>query len=201
MKTDSRVLNSRSAVSALRDFLRQVAARPHLFAENVELISALKSQAGITALEVEFEDDEGIKQTKAVSLNTLKTYANELFERGFEEINYLRISAKDSIDAFNKRGQKSNKRTKSGLTKRVDEMERDLEQHQKINFILLQGLSHAIAELKIVRDTPSEKLRKKRVQDALTTLTMIASMNPPPFDYFPPSEHYRKVTQIDKYRK
>ena len=93
MKTDSRVLNSRSAVSALRDFLRQVAARPHLFAENVELISALKSQTGIAALEVEFEDDEGIKQTKAVSLNTLKTYANELFERGFEEINYLRLTA------------------------------------------------------------------------------------------------------------
>ncbi|MGP7938400.1 hypothetical protein ACR6CX_032490, partial [Pseudomonas aeruginosa] len=44
-------------------------------------------------------------------------------------------------------------------------------------------------------------LEKRRVQDALTTLTMIASMNPPPFDYFPPIEHDRKVTKIDKYRK
>lgn len=201
MKTDSRVLNSRNAVIALRDFLRLVTRAPHLFAENVELISALKSQAGIAAFEVEFEDNEGIKHTKAVSLNTLKTYANQLFERGFEDINHLRTSAKDSIDIFNRRGQNSNKRTKSGLKKRIDEMERDLEQHQKINLILLQGLSHAIAELKNVRDTPNENLRKKRVQEALTTLTMIVSMNPPPFDHFPPIESDRTVTQLDKYRQ
>ncbi|MFI3187819.1 MAG: hypothetical protein QX198_17725 [Methylococcaceae bacterium] len=159
---DPRVEQNTKATNTLRELLRLIVSEPKAYADNDELLAALKSQGRTALLEIEFTNEKGTHTTSPMSLNTLKHYADELFDRGFDGLNDLRMGALNAILAFRESSKGSNKRTKEGLRKNVEELEYTLEEHRKINFILLQGLSEALGSIKSVRDAPDAKIRQNR---------------------------------------
>lgn len=179
---DPRVERNTASIISLRDMLRLIVSEPEHFADNEVIISALKSQGKTASLEYEGAFNGADHKITAVSLNTLKTYSNELFENGFEGLNQLRVAALDSIKAFKERKSSSNKRTKTGLQLRVSELESELEKHKEINFILLQAVSSSISSIKGIKNAPSKDLLDKRADEAISRLRAIISMNPQPFD-------------------
>lgn len=186
--SDPRVERNTESIIALRDLLRLIVSEPENFAENEKLIAALKSQGKTASLEYEVTFSGTDHKITPVSLNTLKTYSNELFESGFEGFNQLRVSALDSIRAFQERKSSSNKRTKSGLQMRVSELEDELEKHQQVNFILLQALSSSISAIKGIKNATTKDLMDKRSDEAISKLRAIVSMNPQPFDQLKDSD-------------
>lgn len=199
------------SLQALRDLLHLVVRQPARFAENTELLKALNSQGGVASLELSFEDDGETKTKERMSVNTLKAHSENVFERGFEGLDALRKGASDAIQTFNARKTSSNKRTKIGLAKRTEELEAQLEHHQKINMVLLQGLSIAISELRTIRQSVKPAVLEKRAKDAVETLLALLSINPPPFDGPSPNplpmieegatETHGKVADMEDYRK
>lgn len=165
----------------LRDLLHHIIAHPSKFADDNSLVNALKSQGRTAQLNFQFEDHDGQKEIKGMSLNSLKRYTEELFDGGFEEFNALRIRALTALTKCQETKKNSNKRTKYGLLKRVSELEQELEQHKKINLILLQGIMVASNSLSNLRNV-SDSVREKRIEDSQEKLRALVSMNPPPFD-------------------
>lgn len=197
---------------ALRDLLQLVMRQPARFAENEELLKALSSQGATAALEIEFEEDGELKRKERMSTNTLKAHSANVFELGFEGFDALRVGAADAIASFKNRRESSNKRTKDGLSRRTAELESQLEQHQMINMVLLQGLSMAIGHFRTIRQDVKPALMEKRAKDAIETLTALVGLNPPPFNSLQPDAQFghagqpttevdRKVTDLDDYRK
>ncbi|WJN52579.1 hypothetical protein [Pseudomonas asiatica] len=199
---------------ALRDLLQLVIRQPARFAENEELLKALNSQGAVAAFEIEFEEDGELKRKERMSINTLKAHTANVFELGFEGFDALRVGAADAITGFKNRSESSNKRTKDGLSKRAAELETQLEQHQMINMLLLQGLSIAIGQFRTIRQDVKPALLEKRAKDAIETLIALVGLNPPPFNSLPSDtqagttgvagqakrEADRKVTDLDDYR-
>jgi uncharacterized protein YegP (UPF0339 family) len=132
-----------------------------------------------------------------MSLNTLKLYANNVLDRGFEGFEALRIGAIDAINSYKERSQSANKRTKAGLIKMVAELEDELDKHRKINFILLQGIQSAISSINSIKNAPEKKVQDKRADDAMVKIRAIVAMNPPPFDTF---QDQPKVADLTAYR-
>ncbi|MEH6651983.1 MAG: hypothetical protein V7707_18330 [Motiliproteus sp.] len=181
-KPDPRTERNQKGAYALRDLLRLICSEPQRFADNDALLSALKSQEATAKLELEFKDAQGKRTTRSMSKNTLEKYAHELFDRGYKGLEDLRKGALDAIEAFKERGKGANKRTKTGLNKKVEELEQELEFHKKTNLVLLQGLSAALWGMKEIKEAPSPAVRDKRADENMTKLRAIVSLNSPPFD-------------------
>jgi hypothetical protein len=205
-KASSRTGQAVSGVKALHTLLVQIIQRPQQFSKEADLRSVLKSQGSLAGLKRSVETEQGdFIQTFPMSLNTLKTHANENLAGGFKALNELRLKAIEALEFSEKREQLANKRTKSGLAKKVEQLEFELEMQRQTNVILLRALSEAMHQFTSIRDAPDEKIRAKRTQDALQVMREIASMNRPPFNLIPtPSESPApsvEVVNIDDYRK
>lgn len=210
-KPNASFTRNANSLLALRDLLLLIIRQPAPFAENDMLKKALKSQAGIAALEISFEDDGQVKQKERLSVNTLKSHSANVFEQGFEGLDALRIAALDKIEEFNERLNASNKRTKVGLSQRTLELEEQLQYQQRINMVLLQGISHAIGTLRTIRHDVKPLLLEKRAKDQIDALLALLTINPPPFNA--PSFDTRaqvndvqddikgNVAELDDYRK
>lgn len=112
-KTSARASQVVSGVKALHALLVQIIQRPQQFSKEVDLRRALKRQGSLARFKrsVEIEQGEPI-QTFSMSLNTLKTHANENLVGGFKVLNELRLKAIEALEFSEKRGQQANKRTK-----------------------------------------------------------------------------------------
>ncbi len=205
-KASARGTQSLTGLKALQALLTLVCKHPLHFNKDLELRAALKSQGGLASLSrtVELETGESLT-TFPMSLNTLKTYANENLSGGFKTLNDLRISAIDTLDRADKREKLTNKRTKSGLNRKIEQLELELEMQRQANVILLRALSESMHQFTSIRDASDEKIRGKRTQDALQTMRAIVSMSIPPFNLIPttsePPAPSSEVTNIDDYRK
>lgn len=199
-KTDVRVERNTLALFTLVECLEQIHRSPGTFRGNKELIAALKNQGSTAALSFIFTVGETTKTTTPVSLNTLKTYAENNLPTGFDGLNKLRIAALEALEADERREERSNKRTKVGLSMRVAELEERLAMHQKTNLILLQALGRARDDIKSVRDAPTQGIRALRAQEALQALTAMTSLNAPPYDKLP-VPNGPSVVNLDEYRK
>ncbi|ATI47249.1 TPA: hypothetical protein ACVU5S_003280 [Vibrio parahaemolyticus] len=195
-KSNKPVANS-AATQAIFKLLEYAVNTPQLFVNDEHFKTALQSQSGIAELVGEWNINGNIISKKKISLNTLKKYAALEFNRGFEEINDLRLKACDSIDHELSKDDKPNKRTKKGLTLLVAELEDALEKHKEINFILLQALSAAMAALQSISETKDSKLRNQRTEDCLEKLRAIVSLNMPPFNEL---EDKNKVISLAEYK-
>ncbi|MEZ8701995.1 hypothetical protein EDB69_3736 [Vibrio crassostreae] len=111
------------------------------FKDDLSLKSALKSQGGLAKLSI---PERGISPC---SLNTLKNASESLLERGFKELDELRINAKDAIEK-ELVGNKENKNTRTGLTHKVNNLEHQLSITEKSNFLLSMIISELRDELK-----------------------------------------------------
>lgn len=122
-------------------FLKKVITEPEGFKADDMLIKALKSQGGIAKYE-----NEG-QEITSCSLNTLKTTSEMLLERGFLELDELRLNAKSAIEG-SVEGNKANKKTKTGLTHKVNELTDELEVTKRSNILLTTIISELRSRLK-----------------------------------------------------
>jgi hypothetical protein len=198
-KVDARVERNTLALSTLMEFLHHVHKSPDSFKDNKELIHALKSQVATAGLEISFQAGEVTKTTSPMSLNTLKTYAERNIPAGFDGFNRLRVSALEAVEAAERRAERSNKRTKVGLTLRAEELEYKLSALQKTNMVLLQALNRALDDIKSVRDASSTGVRALRATEAIKALSAITALNAPPFNRLTNSDE-KAVINLDEYR-
>jgi|TARA_R110001592_G_scaffold215463_1_gene468812 DNA-binding protein H-NS len=195
MAYSSRAQKSIDGVIALKDFLNDVSANPGIYSDNKELMSDLKDQRRTASLDIEFFVDNKSRRTSPMSINTLKKYANEIFDSGFELINKLRINALDAINHYLEKEKAPNKRTKAGLQKKVSELEQLLEEHRKVNLILLQSVASALQSFKNIMSTKKIEAKDKLCSDSAERLRAIISINPAPYNYV-----YDNVVNISPFR-
>lgn len=170
------------STKALRDLLVYIQKKPSEFIDADLLLKSLKSQGGAAKLRGEWKTDIGIIIKECISINTLKKYSDEIFSNGFSEIDDLRKSAIESVENAKEKKCSSNKRTKSGLLKRVNELEDALLKHKQVNFVLLQAISSSMSAIPGVASSSDPEIRRKRADDAIKRLRTIVSLNVPPFD-------------------
>tara|TARA_Y100000815_G_scaffold263441_1_gene278010 strand:+ start:3450 stop:4076 length:627 start_codon:yes stop_codon:yes gene_type:complete len=205
-KSNSKSTLILEGLKALQALLVQINQMPEKFSADTELRAALKTQGGLAKLARSVNMGQGeFKSTSPVSLNTLKTHANENLAGGFRSLDNLRTKAIDALHSSDKQEQRANKRSKSGLTLKVHQLEQELEMQRQTNVILLQALSESMHQFTSIRDASSDSIRAKRTDDALQILRAITSMAIPPFNILPPptetSNPSTVVTNIDHYRK
>lgn len=187
MRTDKRVQNNYASTAAVREIMLLITRHPEQFCEDESLQKALKSQGGIAKLEYEATVGQKVVQKSPMSLNTLKHYADELFDEGFEGLNNLRLKAREAIQTHIHRARRPDSRSRTGLQFKVKELEEELEKQRSANFILLQAINSAMGSIKGVRDASDADIRGKRAKDGLDRIRAIASLNPHPFDEVPQS--------------
>lgn len=198
-KIDTRIQRNTEAFNTLVECLLRIHRNPDAFKSDKALIPALKNQSSTAAMRISFEIEGSIKTTVPVSLNTLKTYAEKILPTGFDGLNRLRQAALEALELSERKAQRSNKRTKVGLSMRVEELESKLAMHQRTNFVLLQALGRALDDIKSVRDAPNAGLRAHRASESIRALAAITSLNAPPFNSLPaPSEN--PVVKLEDYR-
>ncbi|QHE95676.1 hypothetical protein LCG56_20290 [Pseudomonas cannabina pv. alisalensis] len=199
-KIDSRIERNTLAFKTLLECLQHIHQSPEHFKDNKELIKSLKSQASTAALDLKFKLGEDEKTTTPMSLNTLKTYAEKILPTGFDGLNRLRVAALEALEYAERKEQRSNKRTKVGLSLRAQELEYKLAILQKTNMVLLQALNRALDDIKSVRDAPTNGVRALRASEAAKALSAIVSLNAPPFNKLTTSDQ-TTVVNLDEYRK
>lgn len=202
MKHDVRFDQNIKSCLATCDLLRLILRNPGQFASSEVILNSLKSQGALAKLELIY-DETGVMITKvSMSLNTLKAHAEIHLPGGFNELNSLRLAALKSIqDLDAKKQSPSTKRTKSGLTRIVTELEEELEKQQRANMILLQGLNLALNELRNIRSSLAPALLEKRANDAAQALTALLGMNPSFPDQNASSNTQGHATRFEDYRK
>ncbi len=196
---------ARAGVLALERLLAQVITKPSDFVEDTELRSALKSQAGLASLDriVSAGREPGIN-TFPTSLNTLKKYSDECLAGGFSSLNALRTKAIEAFEREERKKAKSNKRTKVGLSLKVEDVEAELEMLRQTNYLLLRALQEAIGQIQDIRVAKDLKILEKWSSDAIATLLSITSLCIPPFNLTEtrlPKTTSTTVTDINDYRK
>ncbi|MGK9066561.1 hypothetical protein [Stutzerimonas chloritidismutans] len=175
-------------VETLQSLLISIIQKPQLYKLDSELRMALKTQAGISHLKKTFSvDGLGSRSTSPMSLNTLKTHANHNLAGGFKSINSLRLKAIEALNLCDQTQIKATKRTKSGLSAKLEQVQHELEMHRQTNVLLLRAVSEAMFQFTSIGDATDKKVRDKRTQDALQTLRAILSLTPPPFSLSRPS--------------
>lgn len=193
-------------IRALQALLVQIIQKPTPFSADTELRTALKTQAGLASLLRTVDMGQGeFKSTYPASLNTMKARANENLAGGFRTLNDLRTKAIEALELADKQERRANKRSKSGLTIKVHQLEQQLEMQRQTNVILLQALSESMHQFISIRDASSDSMRAKRTNDALQVLRAITSMAIPPFNTLPtPADApmtSTEVANLDDYRK
>jgi len=171
------------SVRGLHALLVDAIKRAQQYHSDQELRKALKSQGGIAKLERAVTNDRGdTLQVIPMSLNTLKTYADTHLPGGFKTLNDLRLKALEALEIAAKRGERSNKRTRSGLSLKVAELEHELELHRQTNMLLLKAIAECHEWFYNIRDASSALQREKDAQDAADTVRAVLSMAMPPFN-------------------
>ncbi|MEZ8189616.1 hypothetical protein [Vibrio sp. 1F279] len=133
-KNQSKVIDTKS-------LLLEVIKNPLSFRDNEALKLSLKSQG---ALAKYIDSERGIA---SCSLNTLKNASNSLLDRGFAEIDELRINAKNEIEET-VAGRKATQSTRQKLRHKVDDLEYQLSVMKKNNFHFSMIISELRGELK-----------------------------------------------------
>ncbi|XAW89555.1 hypothetical protein ABDK09_07445 [Vibrio sp. CDRSL-10 TSBA] len=121
--------NQRSIMS-LVTLLKQVVDDPASFHNDDGFIDALKSQNSLAQFK---RTSQGIL---GCSLNTHKSIAETVLVRGYVELDEHRKNAQIAVANFRERKSGSNKQTKAGLGKKVQELEGDVAILERQNFLL-----------------------------------------------------------------
>lgn len=117
MSSDKRVERNSKSIVALRDYLRDIVKQPASVSDDRDLLIALKSQGNLSKYSNEIRGIQGS------SLNTIKRISEYCLDGGFGALDLLRRAALEAIATSAIDASRSNKESKAGLTKRVQELE------------------------------------------------------------------------------
>ena len=162
----------------LEKLLIHVLNNPKQYLDNELLKSSLSSQGKLSSLDYLFSDGHAEYAIKPMSLNSMKTHSQLLFESGYARINDLRIAATRSLEDARAISQQPNKRTRNGLNLTINELESKLDMYQRSVVILLQAINSCMHSLKVVNKTVEANLRDKRTQDAISEIQSVMALSP-----------------------
>lgn len=183
MSKSTKDMQISAGVKALQQVLINVIKRPQEHAVDLELRTALKNQTNLAKLKRTVLTDSGKKTTTfPMSLNSLKTHSAHVITGGYKSLDDLRRKAITALEHFDKKSARANKRSKSGLTLKVEELEIELDILRQTNMILLSALSEALHQFIIISDGSDTASRENRVETASNNLRAIVNMNAHPFD-------------------
>lgn len=173
--TDKRIDKNIQSLLKLKELLQTICKNPDDFKDNDAIIVFLKSQGKLSSYE---NEDIGITKT---SINTLKRISSHVFENGFEDLDKLRVKALETIINVKNNEISSNKQTKTGLSKRVEELEKQVETLRKDEYILLQSIMNTITELKTIshnkRTDDQKDLCEKLIRKLVSTVNSTENCN------------------------
>ncbi|MFA0133556.1 hypothetical protein AB4440_14855 [Vibrio splendidus] len=132
---------NQTKVTDTKSLLLEVITNPLIFKDSEDLKLALKSQGALA----KYTDNE--RGIGSCSLNTFKTISNSLLEKGFSEIDDLRINAKNAIEVAVS-GKPPPLSTRQKLQHKVDDLECQLSAMKKNNFHFSVIISELRGELK-----------------------------------------------------
>lgn len=160
----------------LLKLLKQVVLSPKVYLEDVDLIKALKNQKELSKYE-----NQSCDKVK-VSLNTLKNRANENIDGGFKVLDDYRVSALQAIQDQNEQSNKSNTRTRTGLSKRASELSDEVLVMKKICTNLIEGIFEAIEEIEALAPLERKDVRERRAKQAVRKLKSMFTLHQKLFD-------------------
>lgn len=170
--TDKRVEKNKENIVNLKAYLMDICQQPGCYLDIDGLRKSLKSQGGIS--KIESEDFSIVKS----SLNTLKRTAPMVLEGGFDELDKLRVMAINKLDAELSKGDKSNKRTRDGLSKRVKELEEQLNETRKVQLMLINELMNHKQTFQSIENTESIELHQDLANEAISRINSFALLEP-----------------------
>jgi hypothetical protein len=154
MSIDKRVRKNQNTILNLKNLLIEICKSPSN--ENFrDYKSNLKSQGGLSKIE---NEEIGIYKS---SINTLKRISPYVLSGGFEELDKLRIMAYDSICSFEQSSENSNKINKTGLNKRVAELEEEVLALQKAHLLSINALVENLNTFNIISKSQSLDMVKR----------------------------------------
>ncbi|MBE94706.1 hypothetical protein [Marinobacter sp.] len=192
---DKRILKNKSSTKSLIEIIRAIIKNPEDYSNDEILIDAIKSQSGIAKLQYRVAIRGREFHKNSMSLNTLKRYADQFLDEGFVALDKLRLEANQALVRYNSKPQKSHYQSKASLKFKIEELEKELDKHRSINFILLQAVNSSINSINSILAAPNDSVRGKRGKDGIERLRAILSLNPRPFDSNPQS-----IVNIEDYK-
>jgi hypothetical protein len=167
--------NSLSAI-ALSELLRRVIQSPSGFAADTLLVEALRSQGALAKYE---RRSESIVPS---SINTLKKWAAEQLDGGWDALDHLRKGAKEALLQSAQRQRGSSKSTKAGLLARTSKLEANLLEQRRVNLGLLHVLGTLCADIQNIARLSNGRDRLALSEESLARLRASLALNVPPFD-------------------
>lgn len=140
MTIDKRIERNTQSLFALRILLRDVNNNPASYIDHKLLRDSLRSQGALAK-----HNDES-KCIYSSSLNTIKRIAESSLEGGFDTLDKLRIGAYEALLNEEAKGMRSNKSSKTGLSKRVKELEKENLQLRQDMLLLTLALDTSLAQ-------------------------------------------------------
>lgn len=114
---DKRVERNTQSVLALYALLHEMIHEPALHIQNDALVKALKSQGALS----KYVDEA--RAIAASSINTLKRICENSLDGGFDALNRARMAALEALQENADKAQRSNKITREGMSKRIEELD------------------------------------------------------------------------------
>ncbi len=167
MTIDKRIQKNQQSIKNLHQLLIDICKQPEIFPFD-QYGELLKSQGGIAKI-----SDEK-RNIQPSSINTLKRISKELFENGFEELDRIRIMAYESLLEYKENGEKSNKTTKVGLNKRVEELEEKILKLQQAHILSVNAILEDLKTFKNISTNESKDAIKFLSQEAIDRLQSLS---------------------------
>lgn len=183
MSTPTKREQIEQSIDGIFRLLHEISREPGTYAENEQVLHALKSQGYLCALQMEFWiRDEQVK-IQPISLNTLKKkLAGNSPDRDFAYLDKLRTHAQAAIAKFSEQPPEPKKRSRSAMESQVEDLKASVSSLHAVNMVLIQALEVNRRDLITIADTANTGLRQKRINDAISRIIKILGMNPAPFD-------------------
>lgn len=171
------------SIESIFILLKDIGREPGIYAENMQVLNALKSQGNLCSLDMDFSTRDEKFSIRPISLNTLKKRLTDNdTDRDFSHLDKLRAHARAAILNFTEEIAAPRKRSRSALQDQVEELKKSISSLQAINMVLIQALEVNRRDLIAIADTVNTGLRQKRINDAINRVIKILGLNPAPFD-------------------
>lgn len=163
--------------------LYDIGRDPFSYAENEQILNALRSQGNLCSLDTVFTIRDEELPIRPISLNTLKNrLARNDADRDLLHLDKLRIHAQTSIQKLSDAPAASDKRSRTALEQKLASLEAEVSSLHAANMVLIQALEVNRRDLITIADTSNNGLRQRRISQAIDRIIKILGINPAPFN-------------------